>query len=373
MNLPFFGLERQYEKYRESFLEISDKAFSSGHVLQGKEVTQLEKALALRCNRLYGVAVGSCTDALAFSLLAHDIGPGDEVIVTSLSFVASVSPIVRIGATPTFVDIEPEYFMMNPDLLNDLVTNNTKAIIGVHLFGQMFDPKPIEHFAQKHNLILIEDAAQALGTKFSGRHAGSIGDASCISFDPTKVIGSYGSGGIVLTDNSHTAERIKQYRYHGKSSESGQFEILGYNSQLASDKAGMLHFKLNKLDEWIKARNTIAQLYFENLSEITDLQLPKIKKGSGHNWHKFVIRTKHRDALQAYMNKHNIETKIHYSPTLPNIPMIQNLKLSKKATNTPTAELVSGEVLSLPIYPELTLFEAEYVTKIIKKFFRYRR
>jgi len=369
MDIPFFGLDRQYKRYKEDFMDIADKVWSSGQVLQGQAVSDMEKTLGQLCNRKYAVAMGSCTDALAFALMAAEVKPGDEVLITSFSFFASTSPILRVGAIPRYIDIEPDYYMMNPSLLDGLVTRSTKAILAVHIFGQTLPMDEIEAFAHRHNLVLIEDAAQALGSRDGKRRAGSMGLVSCLSFDPTKVIGSFSSAGALVTDDAHVAEMAQSLRYHGRNPATRRYELLGFNSQLSTEMAAMLDFKLARLDSWIKERDHIAQVYLNGLSAISQVSLPKTRPGSSHNWHKFVIRAANRDQLAQHLKNQGIETMIHYPKALCDEPLVQELKLAPEAVNVPQARETALNVISLPIYPELNEDEAGYVVDQIGRFY----
>lgn len=367
LKIPFFALDRQFKRYKNEFLSIVEKVFSTGKVLQGETVTELEKKIATLCNRKYAIAVGSCTDALAYALISCGIKPGDEVLVTSLSFIASASPIIRVGGKPVFVDIEPDYYMMDIKDAEKKISSKTKFLIAVHLFGQCLNMKEIELFAGKHNITIIEDAAQALGSFYNRRPAGHMGTVSCVSFDPTKVVGSFGSGGMLMTDSNEIAEKSIQLRYHGKDSKTSQYVRLGYNSQLSSEHAALLSFKMDHLSEWIKKRKNIAETYIRELQNIEEIILPRIRPGSTHNWHKFVIRIKNRDHLKRFLEDNGIQTMVHYPVPLYKIPYIAN-RLSRKVS-LPVVEKICSEVISLPIYPELTKKEISYTINIIKKFF----
>ena len=226
-SVPFFGLNRQYARYRETFLEITDKVLSTGQVLQGAPVEEFEHALRTLTGRRHAIAVGSCTDGIAFALSALGIGAGDEVLVTSFSFLASASPILRVGATPRFVDINPHTFMMDIGALQRSISKSTKAILGVHLFGQSLPMDEVEAIAAQRGLALIEDAAQAIGTRYRDRSAGGMGAISCLSFDPTKVVGSFSSAGAVVTDDPDLARKVVQQRYHGRDSADARVRSAG--------------------------------------------------------------------------------------------------------------------------------------------------
>ncbi len=373
MQISFFGIDRQYKRYRDDFIKITDNVLSSGKVLQGPEVQEMEETLCGMCSRKHSVVLGSGTDALAFALLSAGIGPGDEVLVTSFSFFASVSPILRVGAVPGFIDIESEYYNMVTSLLDSLVTGKTKAMIAVHLFGQTLPMNVIEDFADRHNLVLIEDAAQSLGSSDGDRPAGSMGKISCLSFDPTKVIGSFSSAGALLTDDDEIFRKVRSMRYHGKNPETKRYEMLGYNCQLSCEMAAMLSFKLAKINEWRKERETIADIYLEHLSEIDEITLPVIRPGSGHNWHKFVIRADDRDNLFRFLKERGIITMIHYPVALCDEPLVKKLQLPLESVNAPATRKIVSSVLSLPIFPELTEAEAKYVVESIKDFYDTRK
>ena len=369
MQIPFFTLARQFERYRDDFLRIAAQTWSTGRVLQGPEVASLEARLQELTDRRHAVAVGSCTDALAFGLLSCGVGPGDEVLITALSFFASVSPILRVGAVPRFVDVDPRTFMMDVDALEGAITTRTRAIVAVHMFGQTAPMGRLESIARSHRLALIEDAAQAIGSRDADRPAGSMGTVSCLSFDPMKVIGAFGSGGAILTDDDGIASHVRQLRYHGREPQSRRYERLGYNSQLPSAQAAMLHFKLGVMDEWQRQRDALAHLYFDALGEVEQIQLPQVRTGSTHNWHKFVIRAADRDSLRQSLTDAGIGTMIHYPRVLSDEPAIGALRASVPDVGTepvPLARAATHEVLTLPLFPELRPEEAQRVIEAIK-------
>lgn len=369
--IPFFALDRQYLRYRESFRAINDQVLRHGQVLQGPEVSEFEGKLCRLVGRRHAVAVGSCTDALAFSLMASGIGSGDEVLVTSLSFIASVTAILRVGATPRFVDVDPSSGLMDLDSLEKQVTPASRALLAVHLYGRTLPIEWLEGFASRHQLLLLEDAAQALGTFSETRPAGSMGLASCLSFDPTKVVGSFGSGGAVLTDDPVLADTLRMLRYHGRDPVSRSFVRLGYNSQLSSEMAAMLSFKLDQLPTWMEERGAIAHLYLEGLVDLPEVALPPPILAKTHNWHKFVLRTPRRDALAAFLKGRGIQTQIHYPCPLNEEPVVLQHLPPEAVTIMPGARQLARTALSLPIYPELTPEEALHVVQVIQEFFLY--
>ena len=370
MRVKFFGLDRQYQEHREKFLEIAERVWSSGKVLQGDEVKSLEAYAAERFGRKRAVAVGSATDALAFALEAAGVGEGDEVIVNALTFIASASAILRVGASPPFADVENDYYQIDFDRAEKLVTPKTKAIIAVHLYGQTFSMARAEAFADKHGLVLVEDAAQAVGAYDGERPAGSLGIASCLSFDPTKVVGSFSGAGLFLTDDDGVAKKATMARYHGRDPETRRIVRLGFNSQLASDMAGMLEYKLRQLPDWLARRDEIAERYKSGLADIDDLELPKTRPGSTHNWHKFVLRAERRDELKAFLKEREIDTMIHYARPVCDEPLFAELGLPEEARDVPVARRLGEEVLTLPLYPELRDEEVDYVVEAVKEFYK---
>lgn len=360
--VPFYGLDREFQIHRQQYTEIMHRVFSHGKVLQGSEVSRFESKVGAFCDRRFAIAVNSCTDALFFSLTADGIKPGDEVLVTDFSFVASASCILRLGAKPVFVDIDESY-NMDLNKAGSLVTDKTKALIYVHLYGQMGRPQEIEDFAESHNLILIEDAAQAFGATYGDRKAGSLGLLSCLSFDPTKIIGAPGSGGMVLTDSKDLALHIMKLRYHGKNQE-GEFVSLGYNSQMPSFTAAILDFKVDQNDNWLDRRRWIAKYYLDNISN--DFILPFEKEGSCHNYHKFVIRAKKRDQLRSFLSQNNIQTVIHYAVPLHKQSCFQLFGYKNRDFQATIS--ISKEVLSLPIHSFLKDDEVQLVVEAVNAF-----
>jgi len=366
MKVPFYNIDRVYQQHQSEILNTIHQVFSSGNVLMGKEISETEERIANFCNRKYGVLLGSCTDALYFALKASGVKPSDEVLVTAFSFIASATPILRLGAIPVFVDIEPNYFMMDIQDLENKITPRTKALIGVHLFGQTFDIERVTELCNRNNIVLIEDAAQSFGSLSGSAMAGSFGLCSCISFDPTKVIGAFGNGGILLTNETAIYEYVKKLHYHGKN-ENGAFEIIGYNSRMASSQAALLNKQMNLLENWIQKRQEIAEIYTTHLSEISQIIPPKIRKNGKHIFHKYVIKTERRDALKQHLNEMNVGCMIHYNTAIPDYPLFN--QTAHKAEKLANISSISKQVLSLPIYPELSDKEIVYVLDVIKSFF----
>jgi|AntAceMinimDraft_17_1070374.scaffolds.fasta_scaffold13070_2 dTDP-4-amino-4,6-dideoxygalactose transaminase len=367
-NIPFFGIDRIYKKHSKDIINTVDTVYSKGKILMGPDIKIFEEKISKLCKRKYAVAVNNCTDALYFALLSAGIGKNDEVLVTGFSYIASVTPILRVGAIPVFVDIEPDYYMMNLSDLENKITPKTKAILAVHLFGQMLAVDRLEKIAKKNNLVLIEDAAQSQGSKNKNKIAGSIGITSCLSFDPTKIIGAFGTAGTLLTDNKTVYNKVKKLRYHGKNFDTGEIEILGYNSHITTLQAALINLQLNNLAQLINKRNNIANIYNEELSNIKEIETPKIYKENNHTYHKYVIKAENRNGLKKYLDDNNIKTMTHYEKALFEHPLFKNYQY--RAENLPVINSIKNKVLSLPIYPELHDKEIKYLCKKIKKYFQ---
>jgi dTDP-4-amino-4,6-dideoxygalactose transaminase len=348
--LPFFAAARTWAEHGERYARLMAEALAGGQALQGAPVAALEAALAERCGRRHAIAVGSGTDALYFALIAAGVGPGDEVLVPAVSFIASGACVLRAGAVPVFVDVDP-WLLMDLDAARAAVTPATRALIAVDLYGQTVAPEAFERFAAEHGLTLIEDAAQALGA----RSAGSIGDASCCSFDPTKTIAAPGSGGAVLTDREDLAAAVRRLRWHGRDAD-GRFSARGYNSQLPSASAAIVRDKLACDAAWTARRRAIAAAY-----DIALAGKPVgVAPGRDHTFHKYVIRTPDRAALAARLNAAGVPTRIHYDRPLYREPVFGPV-----TRECPAAEQACREVLSLPIHAYLTDAEVERVTALL--------
>lgn len=346
-DLPFFGCAREYLEIMEDALFEVRSVLASGNMLQSEHVRTFEERIAVLAGRSEVVAVGSATDGLAFALMALGIGPGDSVLVTNLSFVASATSILRVGAQPIFVDIGPEWSMDLRDAVQRLKPC-ARAMISVDLFGAMRDPEPLEAFAEKHGLALIEDASQSLGAGFGARRAGGTGAVSVFSFDPTKVLGAPGSGGAVLTDNPSIASRVRELRYHGV--HRGIANSTGYNSQLASLAAALLLLKLDHVDDWRARRAAVAARYRTTLDGM-GIAGPEVAASCHHAWHKFVVSTLERDRLRAHLGFHGIPTRLHYERPLHWHPVFAGCTAPGAAF--PAAEAAAATTLSLPIHAHL--------------------
>lgn len=361
-HIEFFGCAGDYAALSVPMLDRTASVLASGQVLQGRYVEQVEARVAALAGRRHAVAVGSGTDALFFALICSGIGPGDEVLVPAVSFVASASAIVRAGAVPVFVDIGPD-IGIDLAVAQRLMTPNTRALLHVHLFGAMTDPAALERFATSNGILLIEDFAQSFGARYGNRAAGSIGMASATSFDPTKVIGAPGSGGALVTDDPEIAARARRLRLHGKSG--NDFIELGYNSQMPSLTAAIIDLKLDHHDSWSRRRRAVAERYKDGLAG-TPVTLPPVDPQVTHIWHKFVILWDRRDALAAALQAAGIPTRIHYHQPLDREPMFHAVR---KADASPAATEYCGRTLSLPIHSHLSDHDVDQVIAAVRGFF----
>ncbi|HOU97692.1 MAG TPA: DegT/DnrJ/EryC1/StrS family aminotransferase [Bacteroidales bacterium] len=368
MKLPisFYGLDRFYAEYRNSILQITDMSFENGYFLDSPEVNAFEQALARYVGRKFAVTVSSCTDALFLSLKALNIRPNDEVLVPAFSFIASLSPIIHCGATPVFLDVNKNDLTLKTDEIEKKITNKTKAIVVVQLFGGVNRFEPLETISKKYAIPIIEDAAQALGASFGNRKAGTLGMASCISFDPSKIIHAFGTGGAVLTDDELFYQQIKRLHYHGKVNK--DFLEAGFNSRISSSQAALLNWQLNQLDEWLKIREKKVELYKSHLSDVKPISFFETHVNVKNTFHKMAIITEKRDELKAFLSQKGIQTNIHYEKLLYEYGLMQ--KHPFKAESINDANFIKDHELTLPLYPQLTDEEIIYICNAIKSFYQ---
>jgi dTDP-4-amino-4,6-dideoxygalactose transaminase len=367
MKVPMLDLTEQYQNLRTEILAALEEVMSSAHFILGENVKKLERDIAAYSNVKYGIGVANGSDALHISLLACGIGPGDEVIVPAFTFFATAGAVARAGATPVFVDIDPKTYNIDPAKIEAAVTDKTKAIIPVHLYGQMADMDPIKEIAEKHGLYIIEDAAQAIGAKYKGKTVGEYGTTACYSFFPTKNLGAYGDGGMVVTNDEDIAEKIRVLRVHG-SKPKYYHHVLGYNSRLDELQAAILNVKFSHLDEWSQLRIEKARTYTQMLKELEGIvTTPHIEEHNYHVFHQYTIRVPKRDELQQFLNSHGISTMVYYPKPLHLQPVFS--ELGYKEGDLPETEKACAEVLSLPMFPELKLEQQEYVVSKIKEFY----
>lgn len=352
LQIPLIDLHAQYRAIKPEIDEAIQRVLESGQFILGPEVEALEREIAAYCGVKHAVGVASGTDALELSLRACGIGPGDEVITTAYSFFATAEAIIAVGARPIFVDIELETYNLDPAQVDARVTPKTKAIIPVHLYGHPCEMDAILRVAKAHRLKVIEDCAQAIGARYYGARVGSFSHAGALSFYPSKNLGGYGDGGMVVTNDAALAEQIRLLRAHG-SRERYHHEALGTNSRLDELQAAILRVKLRHLDDWNAARRAHARAYTKALNRLKDLTLPIERVGCEHVYHLYSIRTPQRDVLQHALTKQGIATQVAYPSTLPAQPALAAHATSRNAF--PHAEATSRAILALPLYPELTV------------------
>lgn len=350
MAINFVDLKAQYHSIKEEIDEAVLNVLESTQFVLGKEVAAFEEEFADYCQVDFGIAVNSGTSALHLAFLAAGIGEGDEVITVPNTFIATIAAIRYTGAIPVFVDIDPVSYTMDPSRIEEAVTDKTKAICPVHLYGQMANMDPIMEIAAKHNLLVIEDAAQAHGAEYKNKRAGSIGELGCFSFYPGKNLGAYGEGGLVTTNNPDYAKTIRMLRDWG-AEKKYYHDLKGFNYRMTGLQGAILRVKLRHLEGWTEARREHAHFY-NQLLENTDVSTPKEIADLRHVYHLYVIRMNNRNELQEALHKRQIYTGIHYP--IPVHLQKAHQDLGYKEGDFPLTEKISNEILSLPMYAELT-------------------
>lgn len=350
MPIPLLDLKAQYLTIKEEIDQAVLKVLDSAKYILGPEMKALEQEIADYCGVAHGVAVANGTDALMLVLRAMGVGPGDEVITTPFTFFASAETVAQVGATPVFVDIDPVTLNMDLDKLEAKITPKTKAIIPVHIFGQMLDVERVMEIASRHDLKVIEDCAQAIGAEYQGKRAGSIGHAGTFSFFPTKNLGAYGDAGMVVTNDEHLAAHIRMLRFHGCKTKYYHEEI-GYNSRLDEIQAAILRVKLRYLDQWNEARREKASFYNTLLSELP-VTVPGADPLAKHVYHLYVLRTQKRQEVMDRLTQVGIASAIYYPVPLHLQKAFRDL--GYKQGDFPVAEQACLEALAIPCYPELT-------------------
>jgi len=362
--IPCANPKAQYLSYKDEIDSVIQRVLEGGWYVLGNEVREFEKEFAQFNTVSHSIGVGSGTDALHIALRALEIGAGDEVITTAHTAVATASAIDLAGTTPVFIDIEPDYFTINPDLIEKAITSKTKAIIPVHIYGQPCNMDAIMEIARKHGLKVIEDCAQAHGAEYNGRRVGSMGDIGCFSFYPTKNLGAIGDGGALITNNDQLAEKINLIREYGWE-ERYISSVEGWNSRLDELHAAILRVKLKNLDKDNGLRQNHAKNYKKILKE-PSLELPRIRDNSSHVFHLFVVKTKNRNDLKRYLQNHNVNTTIQYPVPIHRQKYYQKIA---ESISLPVTEQVAETILSLPMYPELKVTEQEQVANAIQNYF----
>ena len=367
--MNFLDLGLQYKSIKGEIDEAIKRVLENTVFIGGKEVEDFEKEVAEFCGVKHAIGLNSGTDALFLSLKALGVGPGDEVITAPFTFIATAEVVSNLGAKPVFVDINPGTFNIDVQKIEKAVTPKTKAIIPVHLFGQMADMDEIMEVARKHNLYVIEDAAQAIGAEYKGRKAGTMGDFGCFSFFPSKNLGAYGDGGMIVTNDDELAEKIRLLKNHGSSPKEKYLNLIsGTNSRLDALQAAILRVKLKYLLKWSKERAGKASYYNEKLKGVGGIVTPVTASDRNHIFHQYTIRIKSRGELQKYLREKEIPTMIYYPLPLHLQPAFEYLNY--KVGDFPESEKAAKEVLSLPIYPELFEKDQESIAHEIKNYYK---
>lgn len=363
-NIPLVGLFDQYQTIKPEIDAAIQNIINNSAFVGGEEVKRFESEFAAYCEAKACVGVGNGTDALYLTLRALGIGPGDEVITVAHTFIATSEAISMTGATPIFIDVVEDTMLMDPSLIEAAITPRTKAIIPVHLYGQSCDMDAIMEIARKHELKVVEDAAQAHGGRWRGQRVGSIGDAATFSFYPGKNLGAFGDAGAVVSQDEALIERIRMIANHGRL-EKYTHKMEGVNSRLDGMQAAILRVKLRYLDEWNQRRRQIADAYRDQLTD-RGIVLPTVHENAEPVWHLFVVRVAERERLQSVLKDEGIATGIHYPVPLHHQPAYEDRRASYKL---PVTERVAQEIVSLPIYPELDQEQIEHVCNAVASAF----
>lgn len=363
LRVPLVDLRAQYLTLKPEIMAVFEEVLDSMHLFLGPQLHAFEHSFASYSECQYGVGVSSGTDALALALRACDIGPGDEVITVSNTFIATAEAIALVGATPVFIDIDPETYLMDWQLIEAVITSHTRAIMPVHLYGHTVEMQPIMDIARVHGLRVIEDASQAHGSTYKGRRVGSFGDIGCFSLYYSKNLGAFGEAGICTTNDAALADRMRMFRDHG-SHEKYHHEVMGVNARLDELQAAVLQIKMPYLEQWNAARQSHAEAYNEQLRGIVEA-VPVVKPWATHVYCYYVIRVPDRDAFRKAMEQEGIGTTIHYP-----IP----IHLQRAAAHygyahgsLPHTESLTERIVSLPMYPEMTEEQRQAVVDAVKK------
>jgi len=362
MKIQVWDYKKEYAAHQKDILRLVDEVFRSGRLVLGESVREFEQAFSAYCDSNYGVGVNSGTDALFLALKALGIGDGDEVITVANTAVPTVSAIMYAGGIPRFVDVKPDTYLMDVDQLDQALTPKTKCILPVHLYGQCVNMAQVMKFSQKHGLSVLEDCAQSTGALFEGKRSGRLGDVAAFSFYPTKILGGYGDGGMVVTQKESIASKVRRLRMYGME---GPYysEEHGYNSRLDEVHAKILSYKLQHLEGYVARRRRLAETYRQELGD-SGLILPEVAEGNYHAYYLYVVRHPDRDTIIDELKQHNIFLNISYP--WPIHTMRGYSPLGYKEGDLPVTEALAKEIFSLPMYPTLTEDEQGYVCKNLK-------
>lgn len=360
--IPFFDFRREYSLLKYEITEKTNKVLSSGVFIEGREVKNFENQFSKYVGSKFGLGVNSGSDALFMAVNSLNIGDGHEVITVSHTFISSIDGISRNGAVPVFVDIDPESYCIDTTKVESKITNKTRAILVVHIYGHPVDMNPILEIAEKHDLRVIEDCSQAHGAKYKGDMVGSLGDVSCFSFYPVKNLGAYGDGGFIATNDDYLFEKLAKLHNYGQS-EKNHHDFIGLNSRLDEIQAAILNVKLKYLDSWNDKRRRLANIYYELLNDSLYM-LPSVKDYVEHVYHLYVIRTGKRDEIQNYLAKNGFQSMIHYP-----IPVHKQKAYSYIGNRyeLPITDKICEEILSLPMNPWLKEYEVEKICEILNR------
>jgi dTDP-4-amino-4,6-dideoxygalactose transaminase len=365
LQIPFLHIKSQYLAIKNEIDEAIARVFASGQFVGGVEVKRFEEKFAAYHGMKHAISTGNGTDSLFAILKMLGIGPGDEVITPAWSWISTSETVSSTGATPIFADADPESFNISISDVERKISPKTKVIMAVHLYGQCCDIGALQKLCSQHNLILMEDCAQAHGAKRNGKFVGTFGVASSFSFYPTKNLGAFGDAGCMLTNDDELAFKLRRFVNHGGLSKDEHL-MEGTNSRMDSLQAAILQVKLNHLDGWNEKRISIANRYLKTLSGISSIKLPVTEIDNHHVFHLFVVKTKKRNELQSILKSKGIESMIHYPLALPFEPAYSRFKFSE--TSFPVAAQLQREVLSLPCHPEMTEAMVDYIGDIVQDF-----
>ena len=365
IQIPAEDLTRQYQQIRWEIAAAMDTVLPSGKYTLGPVLEKFEEEFAAYCGVKHCVGISNGTEALHLILAAMGVGPGDEVITQANTYVATSFAINYVGAKPVFVDIEPEFSNMDVDQLEAKITDHTKAIIPVHIYGHPVDMDPLMKLAEKHNLYVLEDASHAHGATYKGRKIGSLGHAAAFSFYPSKVLGAYGDAGAAVTNDDEIHRKLRMLRYMGQEVKHTH-EVIGYQQRLDPLQAAILSVKLRYLDRWVDQRQAVAGLYNELLADLP-LDLPQEADWAKHAYYMYTIRLKEREALYDYLSAHGIGSQKIYATPVPLQPCYRYLEYSEE--DLPVSVKYANELLCLPVFPELRADEVAHISKIIHQFF----
>lgn len=361
--IPFFDFKREYSQLKNEINKNIENVLYSGSYISGNEVQEFEVNFSNYIGTKYGVGVNSGSDALFIAIKSLDINPGDEIITTSQTFISTVDAISRNGANPVFVDIDPDTYCIDASKIESEITDKTRAILPVHLYGHPADMDTIMKIARKNNLNVIEDCCQAHGAKYKGKKVGNIGHISCFSFYPVKNLGAYGDGGFIALNDESLFKKLKMMHEYGQS-QKNYHDFIGINSRLDEIQAAILNVKLKYLDIWNERRRYLADIYNGNLDKSL-YEIPIAKDFIDHVYHLYVIKSDERDEIRDYLFKNDVETMIHYPIPVHRQKAYLNLGISDKL---PITEEICNQIISLPLNPWMKVEEIEKIYQLLNNY-----